>query len=450
MNHPPELSVPSTEVAASLSQRRAALDRVLQSRYFEKAPLLSAFLSYVCEAALDNDTGRVTEQAIGVRVFRRPERYDPGEDNIVRNYARQLRRRLEVYYQTEGLHDAVRIDVPKGAYVAIFRSPTAEEKLGGTPVRSLAAVAGALSQAPEEGRRSDSEVAGATVVREAGSKSSFRPRFWLFVGFSILLCVLTGSALYRLIKGPPRSPIHPLWAEIFRSDRNTVVVPADVGFVILQQLNNRTFSLAEYEGWPAVEQYDHVYMSFLKAQKYTSMMDLDTVSRLERLPEVVPNRLFTRASRNLSMDDLSNDNVILLGSNFSNPWVEVFERSLTFHFVNKPQEGRSWIVNTKPVQGEAVTYENTTRNITHETYAVIAFLPNLAKSGHVLIVEGLDGPGTQAAVDLLFQGDQLSHVLKQATRPEGALGSFEVLLAATSLDTRATGVRIIAERYYLG
>jgi hypothetical protein len=245
-----------------------------------------------------------------------------------------------------------------------------------------------------------------------------------------------------------RSPIHPLWAEMFRGDRDTVVVPADIGFVILQQLNNRTFSLAEYEAWPSVEQYDHVYMSFLKAQKYTSMSDLDTALRLQRLPEVIPNRFFTRPARSLSTDDLSNDNAILLGSNFSNPWMEVFERSLNFHFMNRPQEGRSWILNTKPAQGEPATYENTTRNITHETYAVIAFLPNLSKSGHVLIVEGLDGPGTQAAVDLLLQGDQLAPVLKRAMRPDGTLGSFEVLLDATSLDSRATGVHIVAERYY--
>jgi hypothetical protein len=148
------------------------------------------------------------------------------------------------------------------------------------------------------------------------------------------------------------------------------------------------------------------------------------------------------------MDDISNENVILLGSNFSNPWTEAFERSLTFHFVNQPQQDRSWIVNTHPIAGEAATYENTTRSMTHETYGVIAFLPNLAKSGHVLILEGLDGPGTQAAVDLVFQGDQLSRVIRKATRPDGTVGSFEVLLAATSLDTRATGVQIIAERYY--
>ena len=446
MNHLLESAVPSTEAAQSSSQRRLALTRVLRSRHFEKAPLLSAFLSYVCEAALHDDTARVTEQAIGVRVFRRPEGYDPGEDNIVRNYARQLRRRLELYYQNEGLSETIRIDMPKGAYVAVFSVQPAGQQRAGTPLSSLEAMTEDLSQPPEQRREVHGDAIGASA--KVVAKNASWPRFWLLALCSAFLVSVAAYAAHRFMQNPSRSPVHLLWTEMFRSDRNTVVVPADVGFVILQQLNNRTFSLAEYEAWSTVETYDHVYMSFLKAQKYTSMLDLETVLRLQRLPEVVPNRLSTRAARSLSIDDISNENVILLGSNFSNPWTEAFERNLNFHFVNKPQEDRSWIVNTKPVEGEAATYENTTRNMTHETYAVIAFLPNLAKSGHVLILEGLDGPGTQAAVDLVFQGDQLSRVVRKATRPDGTLGSFEVLLAATSLDTRATGVQIIAERYY--
>jgi hypothetical protein len=444
MNYLVERPARVTDDEDFCSQNRAALTRVLQSRHFEKAPLLSAFLSYVCEAALQNDTARVTEQAIGVQVFRRPEGYDPGEDNIVRNYARQLRRRLELYYQTEGLADAIRIDVPKGAYVAVFTTRPTGEQLADTPVSSFAGGTDQLSQTPEPARDLPADAAS---VKATARKAPW-PRFWLLTICSAVLVSVVAYAAHTFLRASSLSPLHPLWAEMFRSDRNTVVVPADVGFVILQQLNDRTFSLAEYEGWSTVETYDHVYMSFLKAQRYTSMQDLDTVLRLQRLPEVVPNRLLTRASRSLSMDDLSHENVILLGSNFSNPWTEAFERSLNFHFVNRPHEDRSWIVNTKPLQGEDATYENTTRSITHETYAVIAFLPNLAKSGHVLILEGLDGPGTQAAVDLVFQGDQLSRVVKRATRPDGTLGSFEVLLAATSIDTSATGVRILAERYY--
>jgi hypothetical protein len=433
--------------AADAVEERAALSRVLESRHFARAPLLSSFLSYVCEAALGDQTVRLTEQEIGVRVFRRAHGYDPGDDNIVRNYARQLRRRLDSYYLHEGRIESLRIDVPKGGYVAVFRRHRPEaESLDNVP-ESMQGISSGDAVEANVVIETPPAAEPVSLVRPAS-----RPRLWPYVVVSvlcgILLSVATAFAIRHWNGGRTRSPLHSLWSQIFQSDRDTVIVPADVGFVILQQLNNRTFTLAEYESWSTVEQYDHVYMSFLRAQKYTSMLDLDTVSRLQRLPEIVPNRFITRAAHNVSMDDLSSDNVVLLGSNYSNPWVEVFERDLNFHFINQPQQGRSWIENTHPLPGESAQYENTTRNITHETYGVVALLPNVSRSGHVLIVEGLDGPGTQAAVDLLFQGDILRPVLKRATRPDGTLGSFEVLLAATSLDTRATDTHILAERYY--
>jgi hypothetical protein len=244
-----------------------------------------------------------------------------------------------------------------------------------------------------------------------------------------------------------RSPLHPLWTTLFQADRDTVVVPADIGFVILQQLNNRTFSLAEYESWPSVEQYDHMYMSFLKAQKYTSVLDLESVARIDRLPEVVHSRFSVRAARTLNMEDLSTDNLLLLGSSYSNPWVTVFEPAMNFRFVNEPVDHRSWIENVHPQPGEAATYQSTTRSITHETFAVIALRANIGRSGRVLIVEGLDGPGTQAAMDLLMDGSSLLPIVKKAAHRDGTIGNFEVLLSAASLGDRATGTRIIAERY---
>ncbi len=61
--------------------------------------------------------------------------------------------------------------------------------------------------------------------------------------------------------------------------------------------------------------------------------------------------------------------------------------------------------------------------------------------------EGLDGPGTQAAMDLLMDGSSLLPVIKRATHRDGSIVGFEVLLSATSLGDRATGTRIMAERY---
>ena len=69
--------------------------RIVASRSFAKSALLSRFLLYVCEREITGRTSEITEHQIGVRVFSRRPGYSAGEDNIVRNYARQLRHRLQ-------------------------------------------------------------------------------------------------------------------------------------------------------------------------------------------------------------------------------------------------------------------------------------------------------------------------------------------------------------------
>ena len=46
--------------------------------------------------------------------------YDCSADNIVRNYARQLRNRLDDYYRWEGRSESLRLEVPRGGYKPIF------------------------------------------------------------------------------------------------------------------------------------------------------------------------------------------------------------------------------------------------------------------------------------------------------------------------------------------
>jgi hypothetical protein len=58
------------------SRKQQAIDAILASKHFIKAPLLSAFLTYVCRRALENGATRISEQEIGIKVFHRAEGYD--------------------------------------------------------------------------------------------------------------------------------------------------------------------------------------------------------------------------------------------------------------------------------------------------------------------------------------------------------------------------------------
>jgi hypothetical protein len=416
-----------------ISFEQELIDRVLASRHFIKAPLLSTFLSYVCRRTLQEGATRISEQEIGVEVFRRAKGYDPKEDNIVRNYARQLRKRLDEYYAAEGRTEELRIDIPKGAYVPLFTSNF------GLANDVLAPVA---VQAP-------AVIEDTSKAQEISPNDTFRWRrsqLTLLVITSIV--TLTATMLFyvmhrRTSLSAQSAAMPSLWTQLFAPNKDTLLVPADTGFVTLQEIKKRSFSLAEYASWSA---FERPIPGDFKTKKYTSVVDLEIMSRLERLPEVTPERFHVRAARNLTVEDLKDENAIFLGSVCSIPWIELFQNRLNFHFTYQPAKTISWIENEHPGAGEAARYSAGWSGLSEKTYAVLAFIPNLNRTGHMLLVQGLDTAGTEAAVNFLFRQDRLNEVMEKARRPDGTLGSFEVLLEATSLDSHATTIRVLSVR----
>jgi len=98
----------------------AELERMLASPDFQAPDRLKSFLRFVVEETLDGRGPQLKGYTVGVRVFNRPDSFDPITDPIVRIQAGKLRRRLERYYLTGGTTDPVRIDLPKGTYMPTF------------------------------------------------------------------------------------------------------------------------------------------------------------------------------------------------------------------------------------------------------------------------------------------------------------------------------------------
>ena len=100
---------------------RSQLERILESEDFAPSERIKAFLRYVVEETLAGRSERLKEYGIATDVFDRDESFDPQTNTIVRVEAGRLRRRLERYYLTVGQRDEIRIDLPKGTYVPLFR-----------------------------------------------------------------------------------------------------------------------------------------------------------------------------------------------------------------------------------------------------------------------------------------------------------------------------------------
>jgi len=96
------------------------LETLVGSQAFHRAERQVRFLRYVVEKSIEGKTEDLKEYNIALDVFDRDSSYDPKQDSTVRVEASKLRARLERYYQTAGDMDGIRIEIPKGGYVARF------------------------------------------------------------------------------------------------------------------------------------------------------------------------------------------------------------------------------------------------------------------------------------------------------------------------------------------
>jgi hypothetical protein len=449
LNSSPRTSVLGSELQQELQweglypatdQRWLLARRIAASSSFCRSTLLSNFLLYVCDRTLSGKTDEISEHQIGVNVFGRRPGYNPSEDNIVRSYARHLRQRLDQYFETEGKQEHLRLSIPRGKYVPHFEPNVPPE----VPLPEEESV----TEAPAVPVRSE---ASATVLAPTPGRS-WRSGFITGV-LVLLVCgvLVWGFAQHSASASADTS--HPLWAQIFDKSHQTLLVPADDGIVMIQNLTHHSVNLAEYISRDYVSvknpyNIDERNMADLDQQRYTSMADLDTVLKFSRLPEATPERFRVRYARELRMEDLKDSNAILIGSSFSNPWVELFQKNLNFEFDYQPRPNDSVITNRHPLQGEQPVYRNDAAAPSHRTYAVIALARNLNDTGWVLIIEGLTMAGTQAAADILFNREAMLPVLKKAETQSGLIQPFELLVETRSFGSNAPQATIIASRIY--
>jgi len=101
-------------------QRWELVVRIAASHGFRRAPRLTEFLLFVCDRVVRGETADLTEQHIGIEVFKRLADYSTTEDNVVRAQARQVRFKLGEYFATLGKDEDVILEIPKGSYVPVF------------------------------------------------------------------------------------------------------------------------------------------------------------------------------------------------------------------------------------------------------------------------------------------------------------------------------------------
>jgi hypothetical protein len=357
--------------------------------------------------------------------------YNPSEDNIVRVEARELRKRLDLYFATEGAQEPLVVTIPKGAYVPVFLAREA----------AAAPLTDAAPDLPED--KGDVPA----LVKSSQWRGLTRAAQWplmtaVLAGVVLLLLGVTWylgqenrrqqQTLARLQKTlPPLS----LWSRLFTADKPPVVAVSDIAHVVVRRVTKTNSSLTDYLNRKYFTELTPDLQQFLSSRRWTTLADLKLVRRLTELDHTGQMRVVH--PWDLQLQDLQTNNVILLGGRYSNPWIEVFENQRNFKMGYDWQTNRPYYQNPAPQPGEAARYVmGSDGGSTDDSYGIITFLPNIHHTGSILIIEGTTSEGLEAAGDF-FTNARLFGQFEarlQAEKKDAAMPCFELLVKTSRVN----------------
>lgn len=418
-------------------ERWIVAQRVVNSGHFSRSPLLSRFLLYIVAETIEGRAEQITEHKIGVQVFDRPPDYRTVEDNIVRNYARQIRKRLADFYSSaDGANESIRIEIPLGGYVPLFPRSS--------PMKPQAVPAAEVPDHPA------SPAAHQHLRRPFSGygKSTIAAALLLYT----IVIAATSWFIEAHLRHPNRTATSSLWRSILDGPLNTYIVPPDAGFNLFDDVSHHRMPLADYMNGayntlPLPSLGPHS-AGDLRSQELTSFVSLKAVMQIGRIHGFRPGHDIVRFPRSIHLQDLQDANVILLGSEDSNPWTSIAQKTAKLRIVDWHGTRGAEVLIQHPRDGEKQHYISHWNDPEHETFALIQYLPNLGGNGHILILQGLDVAGTEAAVNTLLHPTAIASILRKARRPDGQLRPFEILLRSTSIASNAEGTQVIASRIY--
>lgn len=427
---------PAVPGAPVLDSRWEVVERAAASHVFRRSLRSRELLLFICERALQDRGADLREQHIGCGVFGRKPNYSPGEDNIVRVEMRLLRKRLEEYFASEGKDEPYAIVVPKGTYVPAF-----EPRAAAGPVNSTIEKPAAI-RAPR-GRWVRMIQSAAFVVLAIGC---------------ILLWQMGHAATHKSAEvAETAAQRDPLWPLLFNGTQQTFVVCADSALVVAETVLGRAVSLEDYLSRAYLDDVARrspngaSIFPNLGLWQFTDIADTRLVQRLSRLNGEYWNKVTVESARNAQLQEFKNGNIILLGSVRSTPWVHLFDPMLTFQVEYDAASQTTLVRDRSPRAGEPAVYRSAKPGRSGEAYSLLALVPNLRRTGNVLIIGGTIAESTEATGEYITNGNTAAGFLAGLMqRAHGRLPYFEALLKVEIVEGVAKDPEVAALRILPG
>jgi hypothetical protein len=404
------------------------IERITASPPFQKSARLRDLLRFMAERSIRGQIQDLSEHRIGSAVFGKAPDYSVVEDSSVRVHVRQLRLKLHEYFDGEGREEPSVVEIPKGAYTTLFRA-----------------------------------VEHRTSTKPAPVAHQVKPELWIRVlPWALAACFLATTVVVWFIRPAiAHTPLPWPLATLFNPPNKPVeVVVADVNYGMMRLVDEQPVTLEQYlspsyrSGADLTNAHptgrEARMMKYLSSSLLTSYADLVVVDTLTRLSGNSRDWLAVRSARELRPRDLESGNFVFVGSPSSNPWVSYFQDKLNFREgEGKVGESLKFFQNAHPKPGEQATYQGLAFTGTSgEDYATISLLPLANGRGSVLILQGLQQEGTEAAGRFLADAGNRQKL-------QGALGFsgspnqpvyFEALVRTQAVAGAPNATSVVATR----
>jgi hypothetical protein len=338
------------------------MEKILASAGFQHSRRYPALLRHVVEKTVAGESEDLKERVLGITVFGRAPEYDTSSDPVVRTTASEVRKRLEDYYSRADHAGELRITLPVGTYIPIFRnaSPPVVEK---------------------------------TSVENAPPAIPWR-RIRQFVVPAAAILVLA-TAAFALVSHfhSDRAPLHQFWAPTLK---NSPVL------VVMETLMGVPKSASESDTHQVREILDPKLFLILN----------DSNSRLASYFAANGSSLEYELARNITLARLRPHPFILRGA-FNNPLtlqaVASFPYSLNLdrntlvrQIVDRQAPARHW---DAPLAGSL-----------YRDYALIARAPEPRSGQTMFVIAGLGERGSAAATEFVTNPHDMDLFAAQAPK----------------------------------
>ena len=403
---------------SSTSIVESELERLLKSKGLRESHQLSSLLSYVVCETLAGRTEGLKEYSLGREVFHRPQDYDPRNDAIVRVQASLLRKRLAAYYEGEGKDSPLRIEIPRGGYVAEFKEAALVEPL----------------QPPVAERQKSWPLFASGLVAGA-------------------VLVLAGVLWYQRV---PAVDGQLVWAAFLQSRVEAVAsfgVPlfyaGDSGLYVRDvQVNSTSEEGAGRIPWLG----EKLHLSFRPQEDvYTGIGDAIGTHLIARWLENHGVKVGVANSNYIGPSDIEGKNLIVVASARFQTLLQRMKLQQHYHFDLQGLRGGYRLDN--PLPGERAFYEPTAGLGVQVDYGVLSLWPGKSSATRILYLSGVNTWTTQGLAEYSIDPEKMKALQKKleedpAEGPRGRKSPFfQILVQVEGKNNRVRNASYVSHRY---